>query len=830
MAQSLTVQNTSIIANFADISGANGTVAPVSPTAAVDFSALLTPASDEILTGATVPDATARLASQPIFAAPNVALAAESDVSNPTAAVATIALASGPVGSAQSAGAASAVIAPGQAAEPGAPASETVSPVATATAAFQASDPSGASVPLIPANHANEPSDPAGISVRSVVEIQGARLPVATDQADPPPDGLVLNVGRYDPARLAAGTSGKADQDATGPSGTSSAATVQDDPTVDQGLQALVAASALADKGMPVRAPDLPPKTEISLDAAPAVPDQDQASHTVLATAGQPGSAPTSAPPAVVAPTGVAGAEPQGTPGKAPASATSGQVPGAKTSTVPSQDLSTVPGKDLSTVPSQDLADARSRLPPATDTPATNGPAPDASASRRPQSDRPVANTPASVHADPGDSLRGQHQGTVQGHDAPLPSPTLGPQGVDGDRPVADADGTGGEHAKRQAQDQAQDQAKDATQQTVTVVATPSTMPVPAPASAPSDSVDEALPTQTEASALAAPTASPTPSRRAQAAAPRAASAIVTPQAQASAPRIATAAPHDPVPVAAATAAASMPVETRQGSASTADEPSATPAMILSADQTPAASPAAESPSSAPLPIPMAMSRPAVGPAQSTAPAVAPTAGRVVAEPADMAQPSGVSHETKTDKGAFAPELLAQAGAEPVRPETLDQPMPPQPVSIDPGQSRAPGDATPSATTTAANRANEAMVADLRNRAVERQVLSALKQGKDEVRLSLYPPALGQVVIRLTLEGQRVRVGLKTVSEDASGALASGEEGLRSALGAQGFSLDGFDISQQNEGERKAAPQTPYIAATRSGSATPDAFSIELIA
>jgi flagellar hook-length control protein FliK len=83
-----------------------------------------------------------------------------------------------------------------------------------------------------------------------------------------------------------------------------------------------------------------------------------------------------------------------------------------------------------------------------------------------------------------------------------------------------------------------------------------------------------------------------------------------------------------------------------------------------------------------------------------------------------------------------------------------------------------------------------------RDRAVEAQVIAALKAGRDEVRLSLYPPQLGQVTINLALDGHKVKVALKTSSREATDLLTSEQPSLTHALHLEGFSLEGFDVTE----------------------------------
>jgi flagellar hook-length control protein FliK len=160
------------------------------------------------------------------------------------------------------------------------------------------------------------------------------------------------------------------------------------------------------------------------------------------------------------------------------------------------------------------------------------------------------------------------------------------------------------------------------------------------------------------------------------------------------------------------------------------------------------------------------------------------------------------------------------------------EPLPPTPLHQNAARDKAPQAVdAPASSAPVMNRAAEVLMADLRNRAVERQILSAIRQGRDEARVTLYPPQLGQVVIRLAMDGQRVRVSMRAANEAAEETLQSGEAGLRDALGRQGFELSGFDVDSRNQEEGRRSPQRPYAApvvAARNETAGP--FSIDVTA
>ena len=115
-----------------------------------------------------------------------------------------------------------------------------------------------------------------------------------------------------------------------------------------------------------------------------------------------------------------------------------------------------------------------------------------------------------------------------------------------------------------------------------------------------------------------------------------------------------------------------------------------------------------------------------------------------------------------------------------------------------------------------------------RDRALQAQIIAALKSGHDEVRLSLYPPQLGQVTINLALDGQKVKVGLKTSSREASDLLTTEQPSLSHALQREGFTLEGFDVTEDDTEKHRAngdeQTNTPPIPAI-SGSSE---FSIDI--
>jgi flagellar hook-length control protein FliK len=100
---------------------------------------------------------------------------------------------------------------------------------------------------------------------------------------------------------------------------------------------------------------------------------------------------------------------------------------------------------------------------------------------------------------------------------------------------------------------------------------------------------------------------------------------------------------------------------------------------------------------------------------------------------------------------------------------------------------------------------------EIRMRAIERQVVAAVRDGADTIRMQLYPPGLGQIIIRLTMDGSKLKLTTSANSSDAAESLRSIESDLRDALSFGGLELTGFDVSEDGEGgekNRKHASET----------------------
>ena len=121
-----------------------------------------------------------------------------------------------------------------------------------------------------------------------------------------------------------------------------------------------------------------------------------------------------------------------------------------------------------------------------------------------------------------------------------------------------------------------------------------------------------------------------------------------------------------------------------------------------------------------------------------------------------------------------------------------------------------------------------AVAAEMRFMSLGQQVMAALKQNSQEIELRLNPAQLGNVVLKLQVEGQRLSISAKTESQLSDEALSAGEDGLRASLAANGYQLDKFDVSHQDERRKPNRPESERSQETERSSDDP--FSFDLIA
>lgn len=130
--------------------------------------------------------------------------------------------------------------------------------------------------------------------------------------------------------------------------------------------------------------------------------------------------------------------------------------------------------------------------------------------------------------------------------------------------------------------------------------------------------------------------------------------------------------------------------------------------------------------------------------------------------------------------------------------------------------------------TSSGDDARRAAANDVRLRALERMVVNAAREGSDTIKMQLYPPGLGQVIIRLNMEGSRLRLSTRTSNAEATEALRNLEQGLRDALSTSGLDLTQFDVSEdRQERERTPAHQAEQTQPKRGGFSD-EVFAIDM--
>jgi flagellar hook-length control protein FliK len=96
--------------------------------------------------------------------------------------------------------------------------------------------------------------------------------------------------------------------------------------------------------------------------------------------------------------------------------------------------------------------------------------------------------------------------------------------------------------------------------------------------------------------------------------------------------------------------------------------------------------------------------------------------------------------------------------------------------------------------------------------------------------MSLFPSHLGEVVIKLSMDGQKVRLGFKAANREAKEALIEIEATLKDALANSGLVLASLDISADTDArssQRDATEPTKQFVPAQDMTA---AFSINRLA
>ena len=155
-----------------------------------------------------------------------------------------------------------------------------------------------------------------------------------------------------------------------------------------------------------------------------------------------------------------------------------------------------------------------------------------------------------------------------------------------------------------------------------------------------------------------------------------------------------------------------------------------------------------------------------------------------------------------------------------------EQPLPPQASS---NQQVTPLQAAPLSTTNVETNGEKRTIADdIRLRALERMVVNAARNGTQILSIQLYPPGLGQVVLRLAMDGQRLRLATRAATTEAADTLRNMEADLRDALAGNGLQLAGFDVSEDgtNDEAPRRQPVEPLVKTRSDG--TKESFIVDL--
>jgi flagellar hook-length control protein FliK len=179
----------------------------------------------------------------------------------------------------------------------------------------------------------------------------------------------------------------------------------------------------------------------------------------------------------------------------------------------------------------------------------------------------------------------------------------------------------------------------------------------------------------------------------------------------------------------------------------------------------------------------------------------------------------GVTDATLTHEGPQLAALAPQA-------ETITPIATPD---MTPGAASTPQASMVATSNVETNGERRSIADDIRLRALERMVVNAARNGTQILSIQLYPPGLGQVVLRLAMDGQRLRLATRASNTEAAETLRNMETDLRSALAGNGLQLTGFDVSEDgtnDDAPRRQQPAEPVIK-TRSGG-TDESFTVEL--
>jgi hypothetical protein len=144
-------------------------------------------------------------------------------------------------------------------------------------------------------------------------------------------------------------------------------------------------------------------------------------------------------------------------------------------------------------------------------------------------------------------------------------------------------------------------------------------------------------------------------------------------------------------------------------------------------------------------------------------------------------------------------------------------------------QQVSPQQAAPIATTNVeTNEERRTIADDIRLRVLERMVVNAARNGTQILSIQLYPPGLGQVVLRLAMDGQRLRLATRAATTEAADTLRNMEADLRDALAGNGLQLAGFDVSEDGNNDEAPRRQSVEPLVKTRGGGTKESFIVDL--
>ena len=167
-------------------------------------------------------------------------------------------------------------------------------------------------------------------------------------------------------------------------------------------------------------------------------------------------------------------------------------------------------------------------------------------------------------------------------------------------------------------------------------------------------------------------------------------------------------------------------------------------------------------------------------------------------------------------------------------PQSAPAPTTPAPTQAAPAQSApdtstVPQQAAPMASSNVETNGERRTIADdIRLRALERMLVNAARNGTQTLSIQLYPPGLGQVVLRLAMDGQRLRLATRAATTEAADTLRNMESDLRDALAGNGLHLAGFDVSEDGTQDEtpNRQPTKPVVKSNTGGAS--ESFTVDM--